>query len=185
MATMPSTQLTAEEFAGQYMDVPGYELVRGRVVRLMPGGWDHSYVEFNAGGILRNWAVRTKRGRVLGGELGIITRRKPDSVRGADVAYFSYKRLPRGKEPRGFVETPPELVIEVVGIDRGWRVCLDKASEYLRMGVDRVWILDPGKQSLHVLSGDGPPQQYTARNTIRDAAILRGFSCRVGEFFKQ
>src|SRR5205085_2577926 len=115
----------------------------------------------------------------------IITQRRPDSVRGADVAYYSFKRLPRGKRPSGFFSVAPDLAVEVIGIGKGWDAALKKASEYLSAGAVRVWILDPRGRTLHVLSSDAPPRQLTHRDTIRDAAVLPGFSCRVAEFFNE
>ena len=62
-----------------------------------------------------------------------------------NYAYFSYRRLPRVKEPQGFARTPPELAVEVVGKGQGWPKMLEKAGEYFAMGVDCVWIVDPRK----------------------------------------
>jgi Uma2 family endonuclease len=34
--------------------------------------------------------------------------------------------------------------------DGGWQEILEKVSEYLRMGVDLVWVIDPKAQPVHV-----------------------------------
>src|SRR5437867_7278770 len=107
MATQPSTQMSAEEFERDYLDVPSCELVRGRIIELMPGGGNYGLAVSNATQLLGRWAGKSRKGRVFSGEVGIVTRRKPDSVRGADVAYYSYKRLPRGKQPAGFFAVAP------------------------------------------------------------------------------
>jgi hypothetical protein len=44
----------------------------------------------------------------MAGEVGIYTRRNPDTVRGADVVFISKERLLR--PTRGFLEVAPELV---------------------------------------------------------------------------
>ena len=92
MATQPATRMTAEEFERHYLDVPLCELVNGKVTELMAGGENHSLTVGNVTGILYAWAVKSRKGRVMAGEVGIITQRRPDSVRGADVAYYSFKR---------------------------------------------------------------------------------------------
>src|SRR5438552_3712025 len=112
--------MTAEEFERRYLDVPLCELEDGKVVEVMPGGGDHSAVAHNVDRILGVWAVKSRKGRVFACEVGIITRRKPDSVRGADIAYYSYKRVPRGKRPSGFFSVAPDLAVEVIGIGKGW-----------------------------------------------------------------
>jgi Uma2 family endonuclease len=177
--------LTAEEFARKYMDVPGVELVRGEVVKMPPAGWGHGASTCNASALLSTWAKRTRLGRVLAGEYGVITERSPDSVRGADVAYFSFQRVPRGSEPPGFSVIPPELIFEVVGIGRTWKRLVKKAGEYLEMGVDRIWILDPRRKIMHIYRNeDEPPIQLSDDDEVRDDVILPGFVCRVSDFFE-
>jgi Uma2 family endonuclease len=177
--------LTAEEFARKYTDVFGVELVRGEVVKTPPAGWGHSVGNSNAHGMLYMWARRTGAGRVLTGEFGIVTERQPDTLRGADTVYYSFQRLPRGAEPPGFASVPPNLVVEVVGTGRSWKRLVKKAAEYLDMGVDRVWILDPKRKIMHIYRNeDEPPIQLSGDDEVRDETVLPGFSCRVSDFFE-
>jgi len=181
---LQNKSLTARQFERDYAGVPNCELVRGEVVRLSPGGMGHGRPSMHAAYLLEKWAREGKHGRVFTNETGIITSRSPDSVRGADAAYFSYRRLPTKKTPRGFSAIPPELVVEVVGRGQGWKEMVEKAAEYLAMGVDRVWVLDPDKRTLHVFKGDAAPQRLTPKELVRDSTILPGFSCRVARFFE-
>lgn len=184
MATAIATRLTAEEFEKRYVDVPFCELERGEVIYLTAGGWKHSRISLKVAFLLERWAEKTKRGRVLINDAGLITERDPDTVRGVDVMYFSFQRVPEGKEPEGFAETPPELAVEVVGKKQGWKKMVGKAAEYMAMGAARVWIVDPKARTLHVFAEDEEPKKYDINSTIRDEAILPGFSCKVSEFFK-
>lgn len=77
----------------------------------------------------------------------------------------------------------PNLAVEVICKGQGWKKMLEKAGEYLRMGVDRVWIVDPKKKSVSILRPDDEPNLLTVRHTISDPQILPGFRCRAGEFF--
>ncbi len=54
---------------------------------------------------------------MLVGEVGIFTRRNPDTVRGADVAFISNDRYERLDSKRGFLKVPPDLVVEVLSPD--------------------------------------------------------------------
>ncbi len=101
-ATPPSTLLTAEEFAKR--EDPGYleELVRGRIVRMTPAGARHGQICHKVARILGNFTEAHDLGHVLNNDSGIVTRRDPDSVRGADVAYYSYARLAKESTYRTF-----------------------------------------------------------------------------------
>lgn len=179
-----TTRLTAAEF-GRVADRLGpCELVRGEVIFLSPGGMSHSGVSANAAFLLGLWARRSRCGRVFANEAGLITERTPDTVRGADVAYFSYQRLPKGEEPAGFSPIPPELVVDILGKRQGRPQMLEKAAEYLNMGVDRVWIIDPKTRGLHVLRSDVEPQVLGQRALLRDPDVLPGFKVRVKDFFQ-
>lgn len=160
------------------------ELVRGEVILLSPGGYPHSRVVLQVGFLLEQWARKSRRGRVVAAEMGLVTDSKAPTVRGADVAYFSYRRLPRKSEPRGFSRIPPDLVVEVTGLGRGWREMVEKAGEYLRMGVDRVWIVDPTRRRVHVYRPDDEPTVLDEKAMLGDTAILPGFRCRVRTLFE-
>lgn len=179
-----TTLLTAEEFEARYADGPPCELVRGEVVELTAGGLRHSRITGLAYYLIEAWARRTGSGRAYAGESGLIIERGPDTVRGADVAYFSFQRFPTGREPTGFSKIAPELVVEVVGKGQGWDTMVEKTAEYLAMGVSRVWVLDPKGQTLHIFGGDAAPVELQGNELVRDEAILPGFFCRAAQFFQ-
>jgi len=160
------------------------ELVRGEVEQMSPGGLSHGGASFRIAQLLGNWADGRRCGRVVVGEVGIITERDPDTVRGADVAYFSFKRLPNSKLPDSFTDVPPDLVVEVVGRGQSWNRMIAKAAEYLAMGVNRVWIVDARKQSVTVVRPDQEPQVLAATATLSDADVLPGFRCKVRQLFE-
>jgi Uma2 family endonuclease len=178
------THMTIAEFEQVAARLGPCELVRGEVVKLAPAGFPRSRITVNVAARLDAWARRTRRGRVVAAEMGLVPEAKRGTVRGADVAYFSYRRLPRGAEPEGFARVPPELAVEVVGKGQGWREIVEKAGEYLRMGVERVWVIHPKSRRLHVLRPDDEPSILNEKALLTDRAILPGFRCRVREFFQ-
>ena len=115
---------------------------------------------------------------------GVITGRNPDSVRGADIAYYSYDRLPRGPLPTGYGPELPELVVEVRTESDRWLDVLRKVSEYLNAGVLVVIVLDPEPQVAHVFSADEPPRTLEPMEDLVLPGILEGFGIRVGRFFE-
>ncbi len=95
MATVEAL-MTAKEF-GERPD-PGHpeELVGGKIVGNQIHDRSHVYVCSTVGWILGSFVEEHQLGRLIGNGSGIITERNPDTVRGADVAFYSYARLPRG-----------------------------------------------------------------------------------------
>lgn len=183
MATLPRP-LTYREFVRVTNPDDSCELVRGEVIEMSPGGLDHGRSSARIVFALDAWARSSKLGRTFTNEVGLITERNPDSVRGADVVYYSYERLPRVPEHRTFSAVPPNLVVEVIGRGQSWAMLVEKGAEYLRMGVDRVWLVDADHRTVHVLSKDEPPREYTHDATISDPTVLPEFHAQVSEFFQ-
>jgi Uma2 family endonuclease len=185
MATAELPELmTAEQF-GQRPD-PGYpeELVQGRVVAMSVPDRRHGYVCGRADRIFGNFVDERGIGRVLCNDSGVITDRSPDTVRGADVAYYSYSRLPNGALPTGLGPEMPELVVEVRSSNDRWREILEKVAEYLNAGVLVVVVLDPEPQIAHVFSADEPPRMLAPEEELVLPGILDDFRIRVGRFFE-
>jgi len=178
------TLMTVGEFAKAAARLGPCELVRGEVVTLSPGGFSHSQIIVNVGALLKNWCRQTGSGRVVGGEIGIVVAQEPATVRGADVAYFSYERLPARLRPEGFSRVPPNLVVEILGKGHGWREMVEKTSEYLRMGVDRVWVIDSKSQRVHIFQAEAEPAVAGCGQMLRDEVVLPGFACAVDELFE-
>ena len=183
MAVAAQHRITAEEYERRAGCASASELVRGEVVPVSPAGWSHNRITAFLTLRLGTWAEQTGLGRVLTNETGIITSRDPDTVRGAAVAYFSFARVPRGAGPRGFVSVPPELIVEVRGIDDTWKRLVAKAGEYIAMGVERVWLVDPEPRTLHVVSADGPVAVLHENDILTDERVLPGFSLEIARIF--
>jgi hypothetical protein len=90
------------------------ELVCGVVVAMNPPGFRHGRICTTTAHLVHNFAVQHDRGRVTSNDAGIITRHDPDTVRGADVAFYSYSRLPKDQNPEGYPSVAPEIVFEVL-----------------------------------------------------------------------
>ena len=122
-------------------------------------------------------------GRVIGNDAGVITTRGPDSVRGPDVAFFSYARIPKGPIPQGYQAVAPELVIEVRSPSDRWPKVHAKVADYLNAGVRIVVVLQPDSQTGHVFPDDAPPRKLSAEEDLTLPGVLAGFAVRVGKFF--
>jgi Uma2 family endonuclease len=175
--------MTAEEF-GRRPD-PGYpeELVQGRIVAMPPPDRRHGKVCARTTGILDHFVTEHDRGHVMSNDSGVITEHDPDTVRGADVAYYSYARLPKGPLKPGYGPEVPELVFEVRSAGDSWREILRKVGEYLTAGVFKVVVLDPGKRKAHVYSADEEPVTLGPDEELTFPGLLEGFRVPVHRFF--
>jgi Uma2 family endonuclease len=185
MATAEMIELmTAEEF-GKRPD-PGYpeELIRGRIVPMTVPDKRHGYICLKVGRILGDFVDQHDLGRVMSNDSGVITERNPDTVRGADISFYSFSRLPKGPLVRGYGIEIPELVVEVRSPGDRWRDIQKKITEYLQAGVLTVVVLDPESNSAHVFSADDPPRTLGAEDELVLPGILEGFRMRLGRFFE-
>jgi Uma2 family endonuclease len=175
--------ITADEF-GRRPD-PGYpeELVQGRIVTMPPPTPLHGKVCGQAYYLLRRSADEQELGHVMSNDSGVITERDPDTVRGADVSFYRYDRLPKGSIPSGYFAFPPNLIVEVCSSDDRWRDILEKVSEYLEAGVTAVVVLDPKSRTAHVFRGDRAPEQLGPEDDLILPEILGDFKVKLARFF--
>src|SRR5689334_16157541 len=158
MATATTTKrlLTAEEYGRLPDDGRKTELVRGEVVEVNMPYPRHGEICSKIDRLLGNFADEHKLGRTVTNDSGVITQRLPDTVRGADIAYYSFGRVPPGPLPRGrYLDVVPELVFEVRSPTDRWVDIQAKIGEYRRAGVDVVCVADDPTEQVHVYDDNG------------------------------
>jgi Uma2 family endonuclease len=132
--------LTAEEFGAEEYE-SRCELVRGVCVPLLWPMPRHGQVCATVSYLLASYLEENRSGRVVGYS-GIITDRNPDTVRGADLSFYSFERVPPGPLPWRYLDVVPEFVIEVHCWPDGWTQIHQKVGDFLASGVDSVVVLD-------------------------------------------
>lgn len=184
MSTVTTPLLSAEEFARR--SDPGYpeELVRGRIIRTPPPKPRHGEVCGNVGFHLRLHVQARDLGRILSNDSGVVTQRGPDTVRGADIAYYSYARVPRGPLPDAYLDVAPDLVAEVLSPDDRWPKVLEKVAEYLNAGVLAVLVLDPERRTVHVFTLDEPVRVLSDTDELTLPGLLDDFRVETHRFFE-
>jgi Uma2 family endonuclease len=179
----PEKLLTATEFARLAENGRRTELVRGRIVAMNMPAPRHGYICCNASYFLRRYLDTQDRGRVMTNDSGVVTEHDPDTVRGADVSYYSYDRLPRGPLPGGYLDVVPEVIFEIRSPTDRWSEIITKVGEYLRAGVTVVCVLDQQTESAYLYYQEDHPQRLTADQDLTFPDILPGFQIKVGQFF--
>jgi Uma2 family endonuclease len=147
----PPKLLTAEEYAAMPDDGRTTELVKGVIVEMPSPSSSHGYVCGNFAFQLNLYVRQRDLGRVVSNDSGVITERGPDTMRGVDVAYYSYDRVPRGPLPPGYWPAP-ELVVEVRSPSDRTSVVMAKVSEYLAAGVRVVLVAWPEQTTIMAYS---------------------------------
>jgi len=134
--------------------------------------------------ILGNFVDEHELGHVLCNDSGVITEREPDTVRGPDVVFYSYARLPKGALPSHYVPEVPELIFEVRSPGNRWPAILVKVAEYLDAGVQYVVVLDPDPQTALVYSAEQQPQILGPDDELTFPDLLGEFRVVVRRFFE-
>lgn len=173
--------ITGEELA-RMPDLGPCELVYGEIIPMSPTGWKHCRYVNAIGRFLGNFVYSSGLGEVLDGEVGIYTGRHPDSVRGADVAFISTEQLGR-VQSESYLDVAPELVVEIISPSNTWREMRDKIDEYFRIGVERVWIVEPERRQVLVYGSPTELDLLRETDTLRGEGVLQEFSLPLAELF--
>jgi Uma2 family endonuclease len=183
MATI-SSLLTAEEFAELPDNDRPTELVQGQVIVMPPPGSRHGQICARVAYLLQRFLEDHDLGQVLSNDSGVITERDPDTVRGADIAFYSYQRVPKGPMPNGLLSMAPELVFEVLSPTDRWSDVHIKVAEYLHAGVKTVCVVDDASRSLHVYHADHPSSVLSAQEEFTLPEILPNLRVAAARFFE-
>jgi Uma2 family endonuclease len=183
-----STSAQAQKLftASEYADQPDYgkltELVRGKIVEAPRPTPSHGFICLNIGSILREFVRNHQLGRVVSNDSGVKTGQGSDTVRGPDVAFYSFSRVPPGPLPTGYWPSP-ELVIEVKSPSDRWSTLTAKAGEYLSADVLVVCIIDPVTESVAVYLDNELPRRCTRDDVLQLPEVLPGFSIPIIQLF--
>jgi Uma2 family endonuclease len=183
MATTAEALMTAAEYA-QMPDL-GYpsELVRGRVIPLNLPASRHGQICGKTVRILGRFLDADDIGHLVGNDAGVVTERDPDTVRGGDVSFYSYTRVPRGPFPPGYLRVSPDAIFEVRSPSDRWSAILIKVGEYLAANVTVVCVLDDVTESAHVYRDGKAAQIFGPDDELTLPEVLPGFKVKVKEFF--
>lgn len=196
MSTITTTQevtessgraLTAADLAVLPAELPSgpalYELDNGRLIIMSPPGFAHGAMEALIVAAFVHQGDLRGLGRTVSGEAGVILWRKPDRVVGVDVAFVSSKSLPLRLSSEGYLETIPDLVVEVRSKNDSAVYVRRKVDDYLTAGVKVVWVVDPTIRTFIEHRRDTLPRTYHEADTVTVEDVLPGFSLPIASLF--
>lgn len=171
MVQSSNKRLTLEQFLALPEGDVTYEFVNGEAVPKykddeMSPKFFHSTVQktllilldqcfHNQGRVEVEWAVKLKR-------------QNQDWMPIPDLTYVSYNRLPADWLLDEACPIAPELVIEIISPGQTFGEIAEKATDYLKGGVSRVWVVDTKARTVTVFALSSLPITYRDHQVITD-----------------
>ncbi len=156
-----------------------YELHDGRLIVMAPPGYIHGVWQSQLARVLGEWARR--HGGVALTEVGVLLRRDPDHLLGADVAFLTASQLPPRLSPEGYLLTIPALVVEIRSKNDTAAAVEAKVRDYLAAGAAVVWVADPESRTVAAYGSDGTMREYGVGEELTAAGVLPGLAIPVAE----
>jgi Uma2 family endonuclease len=172
--------------AGQYarLDAGGkyrLELERGRVIREPLPGETHGALIVRLGRLLDEFVEKHKLGRVVA-DVGVITERDPDTVRGPDLAFTTRARMNAYPVP-GFLESAPDLCVEILSPSNRASRMQQKVVEFLEAGARLVWVIDPAGKRATVYRSRSDIRILGLNDELDGYDVLPGFVLSLSKLF--
>jgi Uma2 family endonuclease len=152
--------LTVADLAALPSELPSgtvrYELHNGRLVIVPPPGDIHGAVQSNTVTEFKVQGERRRLGKARS-DVGVILWRNPDHVLAPDALFIANASLPLRLSPEGYLETIPDLAVEVRSKNDTDKEIADKVKDYLKARVKVVWVADPDTKTVTAYRrGAGP-----------------------------
>lgn len=178
----PKTRLITGEEMANLGDIGPAELVAGRIQQMTPTGDLHGGIELNFGAELKKFVQAHKLGKVRVGEVGVYTRRNPDTVRGVDALFISHERYSQRKS-KSYLDVAPDLIVEVLSPNDSWTEVTQKLREYFDIGVRLVWVVDPEAQAIYAYRSLTDIDEFVMGDDLTADDVLPGFAVPLSDLF--
>ena len=187
MVQSSNQRLTLEEFLALPEGDITYEFVNGEAVPKYKD--DEMSPKFFHGSttgalfiLLSAWAQA--KGRVVIEWAIKLTRNQQDWMPVPDLTYISYHRLPGDWLLDEACPVAPELVIEIISPGQTFGEIAEKATDYLKAGVLRVWVVDTKARTVTVFTSSSLPITYRFDQVITDD-LLPGLEITPNAIFQR
>jgi Uma2 family endonuclease len=185
LASTPVPRLfTAADLAALPDELPSgpvqYELDDGRIIFMPSPGDVHSAVSSNVVAHLKVQGEWVGHGKARDA-VSVILRRNPDRVVGTDGCFMANASLPQKLSPEGYLETVPDLVVEVRSKHDSVAELERKAGEYVAAGTKLVWVIDPIRSVAVVYQAGHAPRTLEPADELTAEGIIPGFRLSVGD----
>jgi Uma2 family endonuclease len=173
---------TADDLWEMSGDGKRRELVRGKLIELMPTGDEHTILSIEVATFFRVFVREHKLpGYVTGESGGFKLQENPDTVRAPDVGYISKERAAQltGK----YFRSAPDLAVEIMSPNDTADEIQAKVLEYFENGARLVWVIYPKTRSVVVHISADESHTYHLNGILDGGDVLPGFTLAVRELF--
>ncbi len=185
METLTKTQLTLDQFLSLPDEDITYELINGEALPKMSPKRFHSRATAGLFLILSDWNHTLENQGEVGIEWAITLKKKgKDWCPVPDLLYISYKRLKAFPLDNTPCLVAPELVIEIISPDQSFTNLSQKAIDYIKSGVDRVWLVDTEVKKITIFYPDSLPQ-IKQENDNLDDDLFPNLSLTIAQIFEK
>jgi Uma2 family endonuclease len=186
MSTAQTKLMTADDFY-DWVHRPEnadrfFELERGEIVEMPPPMKYHGFVCGNVVRILGVFAAQRRKGYPCSNDAGLIVERDPDTVRGPDVTFYEDEQTADTMD-RKYTSEPPKLVIEVLSPNDQQTKVNKRLSQYLKMGIPLLMLVDPEVRSVTVYRHGKYHYVLDEKDELTGEDVLPDFRCRVAALF--
>jgi Uma2 family endonuclease len=160
-----------------------YELVDGTLVEKAMG-WQESFLA----GILLQWLNNFLDQHRIGVATGPdgMTRLFGDTVRGPDLAFVAWARMPGGRIPKEPVpDLVPNFVIEVLSAGNTYGEMSRKRREYFHAGVELLWMVDHRSRTVTVFRTPLDATVVTEGHNLDGGNVLPGWNVDIADLFSR
>jgi Uma2 family endonuclease len=175
--------MTAEEFMALPDDGWRYELIRGELHRMSPGGVQHGGIGAKFARRLGVYVEDRDLGLVLV-DTGFVFEDDPPTLRVPDVAFIRAERLPPPDELPLFSRVAPDLAIEVVSPNDAPAEIAEKVAFDLAHGVPLVWVAYPRPRQVSVHRPGQEPHTLGVGDTLEGEDVVPGFRLALADLFR-
>ncbi|MCP4509380.1 MAG: hypothetical protein GY826_23645, partial [Fuerstiella sp.] len=109
---------------------------------------------------------------------------EPDTVYCPAIAYFD-SGPPFGESDKTIADQVPRLVIDVASTNDRRQEMRTRTLGYMKMGVEMIWIPDPYKKEIQVISKKSHTLALGDWQTLEGSAALPHFQIKVADVFAQ
>jgi Uma2 family endonuclease len=181
MASIQTMPVATRDLA-HLQDEAGVEFVNGDILA-KPVSIDSSEIELIVGSLLRVASAKSGSARVFPSSMGYqCFADEPAKFRKPDVSVVRAERM-LGIDPKsGFLRIPPDLAVEVLSPNDLASDIAEKVEDYIRNGLNLVWVIDPATRTVMVRSAQGAVFLHE-QDEITSGDVIPDFRSKVAEFF--
>jgi Uma2 family endonuclease len=159
-----------------------FELHHGRLVAMSPPGAIHGSIQNRIGAALFNQGEAKCHGKAFT-EVAVVLERDPDHVYGADIAFVAKQSLPARESPEGYLESIPELIVEIRSKNDSTSEIATKVADYLKAGVLLIWVVEPDRESVVEHRPNSQPKVHPKTDSLTCEDIIPGFQLPLADLF--